>query len=242
MTTFAGGQSKLLYMIRMVIFDMAGTTVNEDNIVYKCVFKAIQEHIPDADFDNVLLVAAGKEKRQALKDVYLYFTGSLPDENVLDALYSRFESLLQEAYDIMQLKLFDDVPMVLSYLRRKNIYIVFNTGYKEEVARRILDKTGLKEGVDIDLLVTADMVSEGRPAPDMILYALEKKGAKPSQCIKIGDSANDILEGKNAGIAYTFGITTGAHTAEKMLAEKPDKILNRLLEIIPIVEELNTTL
>jgi phosphonatase-like hydrolase len=229
-------------MIRMVIFDMAGTTVNEDNIVYKCVFKAIQKHIPLSDFDTVLFVAAGKEKRQALTDVYHHFTGLVPDNNILDEMYDHFEQLLNEAYDIMQIKLFEDVPLVLKYLRRKNIFIVFNTGYKEQIARKILAKAGVQEGKDIDLLVTADMVSKGRPAPDMIQYALENKNIIPSQCIKIGDSTIDILEGKNAGVACTFGITTGAHSAEQLQSENPSKIFQRLSELIPVLEELNASL
>ena len=46
----------------MVVFDMAGTTVNEDNLVYKTVQKVINDEGFAIELDQVLLNGAGKEK------------------------------------------------------------------------------------------------------------------------------------------------------------------------------------
>jgi beta-phosphoglucomutase-like phosphatase (HAD superfamily) len=45
----------------MAIFDMAGTTVNEDNLVYKAVREAINEKGYDFTLEEVLAEGAGKE-------------------------------------------------------------------------------------------------------------------------------------------------------------------------------------
>ena len=52
--------------IQCVVFDMAGTTVNEDNIVYKTLQKSLNLHGVAVDLNHVLLHGAGKEKFQAI--------------------------------------------------------------------------------------------------------------------------------------------------------------------------------
>ena len=54
--------------IKMVVFDMAGTTVNEDNIVYKALRNAINSVGGfDLSLEEVLEHGAGKEKLEAIK-------------------------------------------------------------------------------------------------------------------------------------------------------------------------------
>lgn len=53
-------------MIQLVVFDMAGTTVNEQNVVYKTVHQAIEHAGYPVSLDTVLLIAAGKEKFEAV--------------------------------------------------------------------------------------------------------------------------------------------------------------------------------
>jgi beta-phosphoglucomutase-like phosphatase (HAD superfamily) len=56
-------------MIKMIVFDMAGTTVNENNVVYKTLRKSINEAGFDFTLDHVLAEGAGKEKFQAIRDI-----------------------------------------------------------------------------------------------------------------------------------------------------------------------------
>ena len=47
---------------------------------------------------------------------------------------------------------------------------------------------------------TADMVKEGKPAPDLFLLAAKTKGYDVKDCIVIGDSLNDFAAANAAGI------------------------------------------
>ena len=47
--------------IELAVFDMAGTTVNEDNVVYKTVRAALAKHGVDVTLETVLECGAGKE-------------------------------------------------------------------------------------------------------------------------------------------------------------------------------------
>lgn len=47
--------------IQLAVFDMAGTTVNEDNVVYKTVRDAFAKHGVEVSLETVLRFGAGKE-------------------------------------------------------------------------------------------------------------------------------------------------------------------------------------
>ena len=62
-------------MIKLFVFDMAGTSVDEDNLVYKTIRKAIAEAGHEVSLETVLEFAAGKEKLQAITDVLTHLHG-----------------------------------------------------------------------------------------------------------------------------------------------------------------------
>ncbi len=219
-------------MIKMVIFDMAGTTIDEDNLVYKTVQKALGDFDCSTDLDTVLSIAAGMEKKEAIRNVYQKVKGEAPAEDLLSKMHSHFEDLLETAYDQHDMKLFDGVMPVLETLKTKGVTRIFNTGYTEDIAERILEKVGIEQEKDIEELITADMVPKSRPAPDMIYLAMRNWDCTPDQIIKIGDSRVDIEEGKNAGVRFTIGITTGAQKREELAEANPDFIIDHIEDIL----------
>lgn len=224
-------------MIKLIIFDMAGTAIDEDNVVYKTIQASIQKQVPDLTLDVVLEHGAGKEKKQAIADILEVVNGHPAEEELVQSIHANFKSSLDKAYDVQEMRVFPGVLKVMAALRKEGIGIVFNTGYTNPVAKKILHKVGIEEGKDIDLLVTADQVENGRPAPDMILLACQKMNIPPAQSIKIGDSQIDIEEGRNAGVKYSIGITTGAQNREMLLAAQPNFILDDAIELLGILKE-----
>ena len=57
---------------------------------------------------------------------------------------------------------------------------------------------------------SAELVSAGKPAPDIFLYAAEKIEAAPERCLVIEDSANGVKAGLAAGMTV-WGFTGGGH-------------------------------
>jgi phosphonatase-like hydrolase len=223
--------------IKMMVFDMAGTTVDEDNVVYKTVQKAINEAGFDLTLHQVLAQGAGKEKLQAIKDILsTYTTNTQPD--VAKNIYKNFIAQLGEAYRTLNILPQKNATELFAALKTRNILAVLDTGYDRQTAQTIIDKLGWKEGVDFDALVTASEVEKNRPNPDMILFAMKKFDiTEGNKVVKVGDSAIDIEEGQNAGCGLSIGITTGAHTREQLESANPDYIINDLMELIPIIDE-----
>jgi phosphonatase-like hydrolase len=223
-------------MIKLAVFDMAGTTVNEDNVVYKTLRKAINEAGFDFSLEQVLAEGAGKEKLQAIKSVLSVY-GGIDDSFLADEIFGFFNEQLKIAYDTMEILPGANAAELFDALKNKGILVVLNTGYNTKTANSLLTKLGWVKGEHYDGLVTASDVTRNRPEPDMIVLAMEQCGiTDPKQVIKVGDSTIDIEEGRNAGCLYNIGITTGAHTHEQLASVQPDYIINNLLELLPIIE------
>ena len=79
-------------MIELVVFDMAGTTVDEDNVVYKTVRAAINSAGYSFTQDQVQAAGAGKEKSQAIRDV-LALDNAEHDDDEVQAIFAEFKRL-----------------------------------------------------------------------------------------------------------------------------------------------------
>jgi phosphonatase-like hydrolase len=217
-------------MTLMVVFDMAGTTVDENNVVYKTLHAAIVNAGIPVSLDDVLLHGAGKEKLQAIKDV---LASQHHETTHAQEIYNYFIVALENAYQNLEVTPCSNAETVFALLKKQGIKVVLNTGYNRATATGLLNKLNWIEGEDIDLLVTASDVSNNRPAPDMIDYAIKHFAiTDPTTVIKVGDSAIDIEEGKNAGCGKTFGVTTGAQTREQIQVADPTAVVDDLLEIL----------
>ena len=218
----------------MVVFDMAGTTVNEGNVVYKTLRQAINERGYNVTLGEVLEKGAGREKLQAVKSVLNL--NEADDNETANEIYKNFVELLGKAYDVYDILPQENALEVFHALKQKQILVVLNTGYNAATAQSLIDKIGWKIGEDYDSLVTADDVEKNRPHPDMILLAMSQAGIESAnEVAKVGDSIIDIMEGKNAGCSFTIGITSGAHTMEQLQSANPSYIINNLNELLPLL-------
>ena len=128
--------------------------------------------------------------------------------------------------------LFPGVKKVLQKLLEKNIKIglVSNgTGgrIKSEMKRNGIEKC-------FSAVVTDDEIKDFKPNPIGVKHALGKIGVNASEAIYVGDMAEDVQAGKNAGTS-TAAVTWGAHSLERLRPAKPDYIIKNTRAILDIV-------
>ena len=182
--------------IQLAVFDMAGTTVNEDNVVYKTVRAALAKYGVEVSLNTVLEFGAGKEKFKAIADILKETRIENVDPN---AVFQEFKKMLEEAYANLNVTTYDGVEELFKILKSKGVKVVLNTGYDQKTAQSLLNKLGWVPGEQIDALITADDVVKGRPSSEMIDKAMEMfKITESENVLKAGDSVIDIEEGKNA--------------------------------------------
>ncbi|MBA4746016.1 MAG: phosphonatase-like hydrolase [Muricauda sp.] len=219
--------------IQLAVFDMAGTTVNEDNVVYKTVRAALAKHGVDVSLETVLRFGAGKEKFKAISDILTESNNNNVDANVV---FENFREMLAEAYANLDVTTYDGVEELFKILKSKAVKIVLNTGYDQKTAQSLLNKLGWVPGQQIDGLITADDVVHGRPSPEMIDKAMAMFGITASaNVLKAGDSIIDIEEGKNANCGWTVGVLTGAQTREQLATAEPTLILDSLADLAKVL-------
>ena len=219
---------------------MAGTTVNENNIVYKTVQEAVNEAGFDFSLETVLACAAGKEKLQAIKSVLA--DAGVTDDDLAQRIFADFTTKLDKAYRTQPVTEQPNAKKLFHALKKQGVAVVLNTGYNRPTAEFLIDRIGWQQGRDFDSLVTASDVKQGRPRPDMIWLAMQQMNIDNAEKVaKVGDSIIDVEEGKNAGCGITVGITTGAHTVEQLQSASPTYIINDLLELTSIVESVVST-
>jgi len=225
--------------IEMVVFDMAGTSVDEGNVVYRTLHKAIEKKCPSITFEDVLKWGAGKEKLQAIRET-ITGTNSFLDEQSIQDTFQDFLVLLEHAYENLIVTPTHNTERLFKELRDMGIKVVLNTGYNAKTANSLIQKLNWELGLHYDLLVTASDVTKNRPNPDMILLAMEKLNIEDAaSVIKVGDSTIDIEEGRNAGCLYNIGVTTGAHTKEELSTANPNYIFDNIYDLKSIILSLN---
>ncbi len=92
----------------------------------------------------------------------------------------------------------------------------------------------------IDLIVSGDDITKGKPAPESYLQAAEKLGVSPDECLVLEDSVNGVKSALAAGmkvIAIATPFTNvGLHTSEIVedcqIVHAPDELAKTVRHII----------
>jgi len=71
-----------------------------------------------------------------------------------------------------------------------------------------------------------------KPAPDVILRSMEALGARPEECLMVGDSAADMEAGRQAGI-QTCAVLYGYGKREELARHQPDFWIDDLRQLVP---------
>lgn len=230
--------------IKLVVFDMAGTTVKDNNEVEQCFIDAAQKtNLPYAKADILSMMGWSKIK------VFETLWGKASpesDENEIKKMANQsfltFREILENHYRTSPVEPTDGCIEMFELLHSNNIKIALTTGFYREVTNIILSRLDWDKNLDenylgksnsiIDLSISSDEVANGRPEPDMIKKAMSITGINdPEQVINIGDTPSDLLSGAKAGCIYSLGVCNGTHSREQLQSIPNDGLLNDIGEL-----------
>jgi len=86
-----------------------------------------------------------------------------------------------------------------------------------------------------DIFIGGDSLSTKKPSPEPLLYVCEKLNSLPSKSIMIGDSKNDIIAAKSAGI-QSIAVSYGYNYGEDIRTYNPDITVNDFAEILEYIK------
>lgn len=220
---------------RLVVFDIAGTTLRDDNAVASAFQKAFAQQglsIDEADARPLM----GYKKTEAIRTM-LDKLDVDTDEEMIDAIHQAFVTEMKDHYlHSPSVSPLQDAEPMFTLLKEKGIRVAVNTGFTREIADAILQRTQWLEKGLVDDSIASDEVPMGRPHPYMIQTLMQRAGIEDAaEVIKVGDTEVDVQEGRKAGCALVIGVTTGSYTREELLPYAPDYILDRLSELPAIL-------
>lgn len=227
--------------IKLVVFDMAGTTVEDKDNVHEALIKGFELNnykIDRADANSVM----GYPKPVAIRTL-------LEEKFKVTEHIGELTAKIHKTFVDEMISFYTNDPSVKSKknaeetfkrLREKGIKVGIDTGFSRDIADTIFERLKWKHNNLLDLTVTSDEVNNGRPFPDMIFKAMQDLNIKTAdEVAKVGDTISDLQEGTSAGCKYVIGITTGAYTREALEVEKHTHLIDDLLEVVDIVTSEN---
>jgi phosphonatase-like hydrolase len=237
-------------LIELVTFDMAGTTVQDRHEVELCFIEAATHTGLTVSAERVLALQ-GYSKKYVFELLWAEMIGdNHPDlREFVNVSYLTFCDILENHYHQHKVVPTEGCLETFAYLKQKKINIALTTGFYRKVTNIILQKLGWLDGLNaryvgnaesiIQVSIASDEVAKGRPEPLMIQQAMKLLRVENSQkVINIGDTPSDLKSGIRAGCRLSLGVTNGTHTRTQLSIHRNDGLLNKVSDIIEIIEQL----
>ena len=122
------------------------------------------------------------------------------------------------------------VLQVLRTLRDRGHRLAVASSTPQALTRAHLAHGGLLDFFPV--VVTGDMVQNGKPAPDIFLLAAELSGTDPEDCAVVGDSPADVFGGHGAGMGvYLIPDQVPANPETRARSRR---VLGSLMELLEV--------
>ncbi|MFI5043326.1 MAG: phosphonatase-like hydrolase [Acidimicrobiales bacterium] len=234
-------------MIRLVVLDMAGTTVDEGGAVYVALHDAVAAdrlNVGSEVTEAAVQEWMGTEKRTAIRALTERASGTVPDQDAVERMYVDFRARLSKAYRDTPPVPVAGTEAMFAELRRRGIRVALTTGFGRDIAEPLLEQLGWTVGTDstdstIDAVVCGDEVAAGRPAPFLVFRAMERTGTESVDEVLVGgDTVVDLQAGTNAGARVVVGVTTGKLGFAELAVERHTHLLDSVAGIPALVDRL----
>lgn len=175
------------------IFDCDGTLADSMPLHQKAWISALRRYGATFDFGWELFMSrAGKTVELTVSELNAEFGLTLDPALVSAAQRAEFDALA------IGVKPLADVVAYARERARAGCPVSVASGGDAPTVRRTLHTIGVADLFPI--VVTAEEVAHGKPAPDLFLLAAERMGVPPADCLVFEDSLLGITAAERAGM------------------------------------------
>jgi len=218
--------------IKLVIFDIAGTVIEDSGQVPEAFTTALLNHEIEVTSDSIREMR-GASKREVIKR-FVERQAGVKNAEVnarTEEIYNSFRSILASLYEKNGVREIAGATEVFHWLQKRGVGVALNTGFDRTISDLLLNSMHWN-GDLIDSIVCGDDVPQGRPAPDLIFKAIERSEVTSVHHVaNVGDTVLDLQAGQNAGVRYNIGVLSGAHTKEQLEREPHTHLLSSVAEL-----------
>lgn len=222
----------------LVVFDVAGTTVLDDDLVIDAIQAALKAREVDVGRAAIRKVM-GIPKPKAIAALLLEGAASErgADDREATQIHDHFLRCLHAGYrEHPGVREAIGARDTFAALHAHGVKVALDTGFDRLTLDLLLERLGWPVPGLIDCVVSSDEVPEGRPGPGLIRRAMQLMGVTDArEVVKVGDTPSDIQSGRAAGCGLVVGVSYGTHSREELLRYDPDAVIDSLPELVELV-------
>ncbi|MET4924226.1 HAD family phosphatase [Streptomyces sp. PSRA5] len=176
-----------------VVFDLDGTLVDSEPNYYEAGRRLLARHgVRDFSWEHHTryIGISTRETLEALRGEYGIETPVDELLTVKDRLYLELARASTEV--------FPEMRKFVEQLHARGVPMAVASGSSRNAIEAVLGGTGLDPY--FTLVVSAEEVPHGKPAPDVFLEAARRLGADPADCVVLEDAAPGVAAARAAGM------------------------------------------
>ncbi|MDK2926981.1 MAG: pyrophosphatase PpaX [Bacillota bacterium] len=207
--------------IHAVLFDLDGTLIDTNRLVIESFQYTLRLHLGREVPAAEIVPTFGMPLIEGLR----HFSAEKAEE-----MLATYRSYNESRHDATT-TLIPGAKETLAALKEAGLSLALVTSKRRGLALRGLKLFGLD--AYMDAVITPEDTVRHKPEPEPVLKALELLGARPHCALMVGDSPMDLACARAAG-SRTAAALWSALPRELLLAEKPDFLLDELLDLLDI--------
>lgn len=213
-------------IVDAVIFDLDGTITDTEKY-YQVAWPRAIEHFGYHATPTMPLELRSLGRPFVLERFREWFGEGFP----YDEVRAYRQMLVREMFEESGIPLKPGAKELFSYLRTNGILTALATANAYPKAKKLLDGIGITGW--FDRIICADMVSRGKPAPDIYQFACKELGLSPDRTFAVEDSPNGVRSAYGAGcrVIMVPDLTEPDEALSKMLYARVD-VLTDIIELL----------
>jgi HAD superfamily hydrolase (TIGR01509 family) len=214
-----------------VLFDIDGTLLDTNPAHVEAWHRAFLAHDYHVARDRIE-VEIGKGGDKLVPSVL----GKEADERHGEQLRRRQTEEFGRIVRAQGLKPLPGALELLAALRKRKLQLAVATSAKKKNLRVMEESAGLQFASLVDVIVSADDCHQSKPAPDVVVTAVEKLGMSPAQCALIGDTSFDMRAAKLAGVVG-LAVLTGFQSRQRLLRNGARAVYEDTAEVLAQLDQ-----
>jgi HAD superfamily hydrolase (TIGR01549 family) len=187
--------------MRALIFDFDGVIADSEALANLVLARAVSAQGLPTTLDQALNRYMGKRWPEVLRLIEQEVGKMLPPDFSSNLKMATLETLRSELREVKGASVF---IRKFSFIRR----CIASSSFQGRL-QVCLDALGLRNEFG-DHVYSADEVEQGKPHPDIFLFAAQKMEIDPKDCVVIEDSSSGVKAARAAGM-MVVGLCAGTH-------------------------------
>lgn len=214
--------------ISAIVADMDGTLFDTERLYQNCWFELAKKR--GFYFDEEMLC---KMRGHTPDEAKLIFEKRNEKFDFFEERIKRTQ-LINEYIEKYGVPIKNGCIDFLNYCKKKSLKLALGSSSSSDVVNKYLELADMKSVFDV--CICGDMVSRGKPAPDIFLRCSKEIGISPNNILVLEDSPNGVLAAKAAGMrVFAIQDLSDLNDVEDLIEGKADSFYE-------VIEWLNNIL